>query len=84
MKQFESTTQIYFNQRSVHFQRLDKLHKTNIGHTTAYKPTRAISHRREQNTTSYHVHVRNGGSSIYSPAMGHWNRFSQSTHQALI
>jgi len=40
MKQFESTAQNNVSQRSVHFQRLDKLHKTIIRHTTAYKPTR--------------------------------------------
>jgi len=39
MKQFESTAQINFSQRSVHFQRLDKLHKTIIRRTTVYKPT---------------------------------------------
>ena len=41
---------------------------------------RTISHRRESNTTSYSVYAINSNSSICSPAMCHWNEFSQSTH----
>ena len=84
-KTFESTGQINVSQRSVDFQRLDKLHKTIITHATAYKPKRdQSSSSREPNTTSYRFYTIYSNIAIHCPAMCRWNVFSQSAHSIQV